>query len=70
VTETAGFYRTSGFIDDTRAFLSVPARHDTSRRADSGFLARLVREGRISMSAAEGIADDLVDAVPRKVFKL
>ncbi len=70
VTETAGFYRGSGFIDDTRAFLSIPARHDMARRLDSAFLARLVREGRVSPSAAERIAVDLVDAQPRKVFKL
>jgi glucuronate isomerase len=70
VTETAGFYRGSGFIDDTRAFLSIPARHDMARRLDSAFLARLVREGRVSQGAAERIAVDLVDAQPRKVFKL
>ncbi len=69
-TETAGFYRTSGFIDDTRAFLSIPARHDTARRADAGFLARLVVQGRISLPAAERIADDMVGAIPREVFKL
>ena len=69
-TETAGFYRTSGFIDDTRAFLSIPARHDTARRADAGFLARLVVQGRISLPAAERVADDLVGAIPREVFKL
>ena len=70
VTETAGFYRSSGFIDDTRAFLSIPARHDMARRLDSAFLARLVREGRVDQSAAERIAVDLVDTMPRKVFKL
>jgi glucuronate isomerase len=70
VTETAGFYRGSGFIDDTRAFLSIPARHDMARRLDSAFLARLVREGRVPLPAAERIAVDLVDAIPRKVFKL
>lgn len=70
VTETAGFYRGSGFIDDTRAFLSIPARHDMARRADAGFLARLVREGRLTLPQAERIAVDLVDAVPRKAFKL
>jgi glucuronate isomerase len=70
VTETAGFYRTSGFIDDTRAFLSIPARHDAARRADSAYLARLVVEGRIPMTTAERIADDLVNAIPREVFKL
>lgn len=70
VTETAGFYRSSGFIDDTRAFLSIPARHDMARRLDSAFLARLVREGRIDSAMAERIAVDLVDTLPRKVFKL
>lgn len=70
VTETAGFYRGSGFVDDTRAFLSIPARHDAARRLDSAFLARLVCEGRISLPAAERIAVDLVDAIPRKAFKL
>jgi glucuronate isomerase len=70
ITETAGFTRTSGFIDDTRAFLSIPARHDAARRVDAAFLARLVAEGRISMRTAERIADDLVGAVPRAAFKL
>ena len=70
VTETAGLYRGSGFIDDTRAFLSIPARHDMARRVDSAFLARLVREGRASLPTARRIARDLVDAIPRKAFKL
>jgi glucuronate isomerase len=70
VTETAGFYRGAGFIDDTRAFLSIPARHDMSRRLDSVFLARLVVEGRLGLAAAEQIAVDLVDALPRRAFKL
>jgi len=69
-TETAGFSRGSGFIDDTRAFLSIPARHDMARRADSAFLARLVAEGRIRAQQAERIADDLVGPLPRRVFKL
>jgi glucuronate isomerase len=70
VTETAGFYRSSGFIDDTRAFLSVPARHDASRRIDAGALARLVAEERVSLPTARRIMRDLVDAIPREVFKL
>lgn len=70
VTETAGFYRSSGFIDDTRAFLSIPARHDTARRVDSSFLARLVVEGRVSLAAAHRISRDLVSTIPREVFKL
>lgn len=70
VTETAGFFRGSGFIDDTRAFLSIPARHDTARRADAAFLARLVVEGRVSAASAEQIIDDLVGALPKRVFRL
>ena len=70
VTETAGFSRGSGFIDDTRAFLSIPARHDMSRRLDAAFLARLVVEGRIDRATAARIVVDLVDGLPRRVFKL
>nr|WP_199041838.1 glucuronate isomerase [Glycomyces salinus] len=70
VTETAGFYRGSGFVDDTRAFLSIPVRHDAARRTDAGFLARLVAEGRVSMPQAEQLIDHLVCEQPRQVFKL
>ena len=70
VTESAGFSRGSGFIDDTRAFLSIPARHDTARRADAGFLARLVREGRITEATAGKVIDDIVGPQPKRVFKL
>ena len=70
VTETAGFYRSSGFIDDTRAFLSIPARHDSARRGDAAFLAGLVGEGRVTMPTAQRIMRDLVDRIPREVFKL
>lgn len=70
VTETAGFYRGSGFIDDTRAFLSIPARHDMSRRLDAAFLARLIVEGRVRERAAHRIIHDITDTLPREVFKL
>jgi glucuronate isomerase len=70
VTETAGFTRTSGFIDDTRAFLSIPARHDMSRRVDSGFLAQLVVDHRLTMDEALDTAHDLVVTAPREAFKL
>jgi len=69
-TETAGFSRGSGFIDDTRAFLSIPARHDMARRLDAAYLARLVGEGRLSTSSAERRIVDMVGNQPRKVFKL
>jgi glucuronate isomerase len=70
VTETTGFTRTSGFIDDTRAFCSIPARHNMSRRMDSAFLAKLVAEHRITEARAHEIIVDLVDGSPRRVFKL
>ncbi|MCZ2402445.1 glucuronate isomerase [Paenarthrobacter sp. Z7-10] len=70
VTETAGFSRSSGFIDDTRAFCSIPARHNTSRRIEASFLARLVAERRISETRAADIIVDIVDAAPRRAFKL
>lgn len=69
-TEIAGFYKGSGFIDDTRAFLSIPARHDMARRVDCAYLARLVAEGRLTMQLAEKIAIDLVTAIPKKAFNL
>ncbi len=70
VTEIAGFYRTSGFIDDTRAFLSIPSRHDVARRVDAAFLARYVSQGRLRVAEAERIMDDTVDAIPRRAFGL
>jgi glucuronate isomerase len=70
VTETAGFSRSSGFIDDTRAFFSIPARHDTARRADAAFLARLVVEGRVRDEDAARIIAESVRDQPRRVFKL
>lgn len=68
--EIAGFYRGSGFIDDTRAFLSIPARHDMARRVEAAFLARLVSQGRISVSTARKIAHDIVVSIPKRAFKL
>lgn len=70
ITETAGFSRSSGFIDDTRAFCSIPARHDAARRIEAAFLARLVAEHRISEARAHELIIDVVDSAPRRVFKL
>jgi len=70
VNETTGFTRTSGFIDDTRAFCSIPARHDMSRRVDAGFLARLVAEHRLDEEEAADTVIDLVSGRPAEVFKL
>jgi glucuronate isomerase len=70
ITESAGFAKTSGFIDDTRAFCSIPARHDMSRRLDAGFVAQLVDEHRLGMDEAFDVMHDLVATNPRKAFKL
>lgn len=70
VTEIAGFSRLSGFIDDTRAFCSIPARHDMSRRLDAGFLAGLVAAHRLDEDEALDTLRTLVVDQPRKVFKL
>ena len=69
-TETAGFYNTVGFNDDTRAFLSIPARHDVARRVDCAYLASLVAEHRMSEDDAAEVAVDLVRTLPRKAYKL
>ena len=70
VTETAGFYNTVGFNDDTRAFFSIPARHDVARRIDCGFLGRLVAEGRLLDWEAAELAYDLTNGLVRKAYKL
>lgn len=69
VTETAGFYNTVGFNDDTRAFVSIPARHDVARRVDSNFLAGLVARHQISMEEAIKIATDLTYNLVKKAYK-
>ena len=70
VTEIAGLSRTSGFIDDTRALLSIPARHDMARRLDAGFLAGLVAEHRLDEEEAADALVDLVVGRPAEVFRL
>ncbi|HEY0525290.1 MAG TPA: glucuronate isomerase [Stellaceae bacterium] len=69
-TETAGFYNTVGFNDDTRAFLSIPARHDMARRIDCGFLARLVAEHRLDEDEAQEVAHDLAYRLVKQAYKL
>ena len=66
--ETAGFYNTSGFVDDTRAFASIPARHDLFRRVDAGYLARLVLEHRLSPDEAVETAIDLTYNLPKESY--
>jgi glucuronate isomerase len=70
VTETAGFYNTVGFNDDTRAFLSIPARHDMSRRMDCAFLAKLVAEHRLEEEEALEVAEDLAYRLVKKAYRL
>ena len=69
-TETAGFYNTVGFNDDTRAFLSIPARHDVARRVDCGFLARLVAEHRLEDWEALELAHELTSGLVRRAYRV
>jgi glucuronate isomerase len=69
-TETAGFANTVGFNDDTRAYLSIPARHDVARRVDCGFLAGLVAEHQLDEDEAHEIAHDLAYTLAKKAYKL
>jgi glucuronate isomerase len=69
-TETAGFYNTVGFNDDTRAFLSIPARHDVARRIDAAFLARLVVDHRLDLDEAFEVAFELTNGLVRRAYKL
>jgi glucuronate isomerase len=70
VTETAGFYNTVGFNDDTRAFLSIPGRHDVARRMDCVWLARLVADHRLDEDEAMEVARDLAYNLVRKAYRL
>jgi glucuronate isomerase len=70
VTETAGFYNMVGFNDDTRAFLSIPARHDVARRVDCAFLAKLVAEHRLDEEEALEVAHDLAYSLVKKAYRL
>ncbi|MGC1477259.1 MAG: glucuronate isomerase, partial [Terriglobales bacterium] len=70
VTETAGFYNTVGFNDDTRAFISIPARHDAARRMDCAFLAKLVADHRLEEDEASEVACDLAYGLVKKAYRL
>lgn len=69
-TETAGFYNTVGFNDDTRAFCSIPARHDVARRVDCAYLATLVASGRLSEDEAYEVAHDLAYRLAKQAYRL
>lgn len=70
VTETAGFRKTSGFVDDTRALCSIATRHDMSRRLDACYLAELVLDHQLDEHEAHAIARALVSEIPRAAFRL
>jgi glucuronate isomerase len=69
-TETAGFYNTVGFNDDTRAFFSIPARHDLARRVDCTYLAELVAGKRLDEDEAADVAVDLAYRLPKAAYRL
>ena len=69
-TETAGFYNTVGFNDDTRAFLSIPARHDLARRMDCHYLAELVATHRLDEDEAAELAIDLAYNLAKQAYRL
>ena len=68
-TETAGFYNTVGFNDDTRAFLPIPARHDVARRIDCGFLAQPAAEHRLADREAADLAHELTSGLVRRAYR-
>jgi glucuronate isomerase len=67
---SAGFYNTIGFNDDTRAFMSIPARHDVARRIDSAALAKLVAEHRVEEDEAAQLVVDLAYHLPKNAYRL
>jgi glucuronate isomerase len=69
-TETAGYYNTVGFNDDTRAFMSIPARHDVARRIDCACLAELVADHRLEEWEAAEVARDLAYTLPKQAYRL
>ncbi|MEO8685630.1 MAG: glucuronate isomerase [Devosia sp.] len=70
VIETAGFYNLAGFNDDTRALLSIPARHDVWRREICGFLANWVADHRLTQSSAEEIAKHLSYQAAKDAYRI
>lgn len=70
VMETAGIYNTVGFNDDTRAFPSIPARHDVWRRASANWAAGLVVQGIVDMENASAMVEDLAYNLARQAYKL
>jgi glucuronate isomerase len=69
-TETAGIYNTAGFNDDTRAFLSIPARHDLSRRIDANYLAGLVVRRDVDLGDARKLMRAMACDLARDTYRL
>ena len=69
-TETAGFYNTVGFNDDTRAFSSIPARHDVASQVDCSYLAQLVATHQLDETETHELAHDLAYQLEKSVYRL
>ena len=70
VIETAGLYNTAGFNDDTRAFASIPARHDVWRRVAASWLAGLVVRGQVDETAAREMAYEMAYGLAKRAYRL
>ncbi|MEZ4677665.1 MAG: glucuronate isomerase [Caldilineaceae bacterium] len=70
VMETAGIYNTAGFNDDTRAFASIPVRHDLWRRASANWLAGLVARHIVSEEEAHEMARAMAYELPKRSYRL
>jgi len=70
VMETAGIHNTAGFNDDTRAFPSIPARHDLWRRVSANWIAGLVVRGIVDIEDANEMVSDMAYRLAKKAYKL
>ena len=70
VSETAGLYNTVGFNDDTRAFPSIPARHDLARRVDASWIADLVVRQIVDLDDAEEMIEAAAYSLAKRAYKL
>jgi glucuronate isomerase len=70
VTETAGIYNTAGFNDDARVFVSIPARHDLSRRMDANWVARLVARHEIDLDEGHIMMKELAYDLAKTTYRL
>jgi glucuronate isomerase len=68
--ETSSIYNTAGFTDDTRAFCSIPARHDLARRVDANWLGGLVARHVLDMDDARAMARACAYDLARRAYRL